>query len=126
LVASLLFALPEFRRSWLFRDTKGIVDEVPVRGDMVISNALALRDCAIAGLGPALLADWLIDEDIAAGRLVHLFPDYQAAATTFETAAFMLYPSRAFLPNKVRVTIDFLRRHLGRHGANSEARVHRP
>ena len=113
-VASLLFTLPEFRTRWLFRDRKGSISDVAIHGHIVISNALALRECALLGLGPALLADWLIDEDIAAGRLLQLFPEYEVTATIFETAAFMLYPSRAFLPNKVRVMIDFLRRHLGR------------
>jgi DNA-binding transcriptional LysR family regulator len=113
-VASLLLTLPEFRARWLFRDRKGGVSEVPIHGHIVISNALALRECALLGLGPALLADWLVDDDLAAARLVQLFPEYEVTATTFETAAFMLYPSRAFLPNKVRVAMDFLRRHLGR------------
>lgn len=112
-VDSLLFTLPDFRTRWLFRNRKGVVTEVPIRGHVIASNALALRECALLGLGPALLADWLVDEDIEAGRLVQLFPEYEATATTFETAAFMLYPSRSFLPNKVRVTMDFLRRHLG-------------
>ena len=103
-----LFALPEFRSRWLFRDAAGSVTEVPVDGDLVISNALAVRDCALAGLGPALLPHWLIDGDIAAGHLVDLFPTYQVAATSFDTAAWLLYPSRSFLPNKVRVAIDFL------------------
>ncbi len=79
---------------------------------MLLSNALALRDCARAGLGPALLPDWLIDEDLAGRTLVDLFPDWQVTATTFDTAAYVLYPNRAFLPVKVRRTIDFLRRHL--------------
>jgi DNA-binding transcriptional LysR family regulator len=113
-VESLLFTFPDYRTRWLFRDRRGAITEVPVRGGIVTSNALALRECALIGLGPALLADWLVDEDIAAGRLVQLFRDYEAAATSFETAAFMLYPSRAFLPNKVRAAMDFLRRHLGR------------
>lgn len=110
----LLFDLPDFRTRWLFRDGAGRERQVAVQGEVVISNALALRDCCLAGMGPALLADWLIDEDIAAGRLCDLFPDYQVTATDFETAARLLYPSRAFLPNKVRVAIDFLRDRLAR------------
>lgn len=110
----LLFSLPEFRTRWLFRDQTGAVTEVPVHGDIVISNAMALRDCALSGLGPVLLADWLISEDIKARRLLDLFPCHQVTATSFETAAWLLYPSRAFLPNKVRVTIDFLKAHLGK------------
>ncbi|NNG02739.1 MAG: LysR family transcriptional regulator, partial [Inquilinus sp.] len=112
--ACLAFALPDYRSRWLFRAADGKASEVPVGGRMVISNALALRDAAIVGLGPALLADWLVDDDIAAGRLVDVFPEHRVTATSFETAAWLVYPSRAFLPNKVRVTIDFLRRHLGR------------
>jgi DNA-binding transcriptional LysR family regulator len=124
-VASLLFTYPEFRTRWLFRDRKGAVTEIPVQGQIVVSNALALRECALLGLGPALLADWLVDQDIAAGRLVQLFPQYEAAATTFDTAAWMLYPSRAFLPSKVRVTIDFLRRHLRRPARTPGTRAQR-
>ncbi len=64
-VASLLFTFPGFRSRWLFRNRRGVVTDVPVKGDILVSNALALRECAIAGLGPALLPDWLIDDDIA-------------------------------------------------------------
>ena len=108
----LLFALPGYRSRWIFRDHAGRQSEVPIEGRFVISSALALRDCALNGLGPALLADWLIDGDIAAGKLVDLFPEHQVTATDFETAAWLLYPSRAYLPLKVRAFIDFLRETL--------------
>ncbi|MBD2248413.1 hypothetical protein H6G26_34235 [Nostoc sp. FACHB-888] len=106
----LLFTLPNFRSRWLFRDSNGTVSEVPIEGDIVISNALGLRDCALAGMGPALLANWLIDEDIAQGKLIDLFANYHVTATDFETAAWLLYPSKTYLPNKVRVMINFLKR----------------
>lgn len=107
------FTLPEFRSRWLFRDTAGIVTEVPIDGEVVISSALALRECALVGMGPTLLANWLIDDDIAQGRLIDPFPNYHVTATDFETAAWLLYPSRTYLPNKVRVMVDFLKRNLG-------------
>lgn len=109
----LLFPLPEFRSRWLFRDTAGKVSEVPVDGDVVISSALALRECARVGMGPALLADWLIGDDLAQGRLIDPYPGYHVAATDFQTAAWLLYPSRSYLPDKVRVMIDFLKVNLG-------------
>lgn len=73
----------------------------------MIANALSLRQAARDGLGPALLADWLIG-----GDLVDLFPGHECTATEFDTAAWALYPSRSFLPIKVRVAIDFLREKL--------------
>jgi DNA-binding transcriptional LysR family regulator len=106
----LLLTLPEFRTRWLFRNQTGNVTPVAVDGDLIVSNPLAVRDCALAGMGPCLLADWLIDEDVAAGRLVDLFSKYRVTATDFQTSAWLLYPSRTYLPNKVRATIDFLKR----------------
>jgi DNA-binding transcriptional LysR family regulator len=105
----LLYTFGEFRRRWLFRDAKGAVSEIPVHGDILISNALALRETAVQGLGPALLADWLISEQIRNGSLVDLFPSYCVTATSFNTAAWLLYPSRSYLPNKVRAMIGFLK-----------------
>lgn len=106
----LRMTLPDYRTEWHFRGPRDLT--VPVTGPILISNALALREAARQGLGPALLADWLIDEDIAAGRLVDLFPNYEVTATTFDTGAWLLYPSRAYLPTKVRAVIDALRRLL--------------
>ncbi|MEM8731661.1 MAG: LysR substrate-binding domain-containing protein [Pseudomonadota bacterium] len=106
----LRFALPDFRNRWVFRPKTGTeVTAVQVQGSTLISNALALRDAARAGLGISLLADWLIGEDLRTGALVDLLPTWDCTATSFETGAFLLYPSRAHLPQKTRVMIDFLK-----------------
>jgi DNA-binding transcriptional LysR family regulator len=85
---------------------------VPIAGDITLAPAGSLLAAALAGLGPALLPDWLVDDAIAAGTLVRLLPDYAVTATSFDTAAWLVYPSRAYLPNKVRVMADFLREKL--------------
>jgi hypothetical protein len=46
-----LFPLREFRSQWRFRDAAGTITDVPVMVDNVISSALALRECALAGIG---------------------------------------------------------------------------
>jgi len=105
----LLFPLPGFRSRWIFRDPGGDVSEVVVKGRVVISNAIALQECAIASMGLALLPHWLVDEDIAAGRLVNVFPAYAVTATDFNTAAWLVYPSRAYVPLKVKVFSERLK-----------------
>lgn len=119
---ALLFSLPGFRSRWLFRNQTGRVTEVAVHGNVVASSALALKGAALAGLGPVLLADWLIGEDMREGRLVDVLPAWDVTATTFETAAWIVYPSRAFLPAKVRQTIDFLRAKIGRQPPATQRR----
>ncbi|MGX1499489.1 DNA-binding transcriptional LysR family regulator [Labrenzia sp. MBR-25] len=113
----LCFALPDFRNAWRFKLGDSSAFDVDVSGRTTIASALALREAARLGLGPALLADWLIGNDLKEGRLVDLFPDYACAPANFETAAWILYPSRAYLPLKVRVMIDFLKAEFGRSGA---------
>ncbi|WP_376089210.1 LysR family transcriptional regulator [Roseomonas sp. CCTCC AB2023176] len=105
----LLFPIREFRTRWTFRDATGRTEGIPVEGDITISSAMALRDAAIAGLGPALLADWLVDAPLAEGTLLDVFPEHDVTATTFSTAAWLVYPSRAYLPEKVRAMITHLR-----------------
>ena len=109
-----LFNLRPYRTRWTFRSRAGRLEDVAVEGDFVLAPIGAIHDAAVAGLGPALLPDWLIDEDIAAGRLVDAFPNHAVTATAFDTAAWLVYPNRTFLPNKVRVVIDFLRERIGR------------
>ena len=40
-----------------------------------------LRDAAVAGMGIALHATWHVAEDLRAGRLVEVLPDYPLATT---------------------------------------------
>jgi hypothetical protein len=105
---------PAFRMAWRFRTESGEAVDVPVQGRVAISSALGVRKAALSGLGLALLPDWLVGEDLAAGTLVDVFPHHAVTATSFDTAAWLVYPSRAFIPGKVRAAIDFLRQHIGR------------
>ena len=59
-------------------------------------------------MGLALLPDWLINDDIAFGKLVKFFPEYAATATGYESAVGILHPSRKYAPLKTRVFVYFL------------------
>jgi DNA-binding transcriptional LysR family regulator len=63
-------------------------------------------------MGLALLPNWLIGDDLRDGALVNVFPSYDVTATEFSTAAWLVYPSRAYVPLKVRVFIDFLKQSI--------------
>src|SRR5690606_38501263 len=82
---AILFPLRPFRTRWLFRDSQGMITEQGVSGELVLSPAGAIRDAAIAAMGPAMLPDWLVAGDVAAGRLQRCLPAWDVAATTFDT-----------------------------------------
>ncbi|AFY75186.1 transcriptional regulator [Synechococcus sp. PCC 7502] len=105
----LLFPWSGFRTRWIFRNQKSEETAVAVNGKTMISSAIALQECAIMGLGLALLPDWLVGKDLSNGVLVNAFPDYEVTATNFHTAAWLVYPSRIYIPLKVRIFIEFLK-----------------
>jgi DNA-binding transcriptional LysR family regulator len=111
----LRFSHRDFGTEWSFR-TRGCADaaveKVRVGGWLVASSALSLHTAALEGLGPVLLAEWLVSPDIDAGRLIDLFPAYEATATDFSSAIWLLYASRQHLPTRVRTVIDFLKNEL--------------
>ena len=71
-----------------------------------------MQECARNGMGIALLSRWLTDDDVAAGRLVDVFPSHRVTATDFKSAAWLVYPSRAYVPLKVRVFAEALQARL--------------
>jgi len=105
----LLLPITGYRSRWLFRNPKGRIIEVPVNGRCSISNANSLKKCALGNMGIALLPRWVVLNELKQGILIDLFPDYDVTATEFDTAAWLLYPSREYLPLKVRTFVDFLK-----------------
>lgn len=110
----LRYPLPGFASQWKFRGADGSVESVPVRGWLKLSTFLALHRAALDGLGLALLPQWLIGEDLAAGRLLDLFPAHDVSATNFDSAVWLLYASRDHVPRRVRAVVDFVRDSVGR------------
>jgi DNA-binding transcriptional LysR family regulator len=60
---------------------------------------------ARAGAGIARLAEFHISEDLRAGRLVALFPEYQDRS---EEPIYVLYQNRRHLSPRIRVFLTFL------------------
>jgi DNA-binding transcriptional LysR family regulator len=115
----LRFPVPGVGAVWRFR-RGGRVVEVPVSPRLGVANGLALRIAAEAGMGITLLPHWNVARQVAAGALVKLLPEWAATVSEFDGAAWLLYPSRAFLPAKVRVFVDWVKAEL-RDGRLAEA-----
>ena len=104
----LLLDMPGFGHRWRFRGPVEEEAEVPVRGRLRTSNAVALKQCALAGMGIILQARWIVGRELREGTLVDLFPDLEVTGSTFDNSAWMLYPSRTYMPLKLRVFMEFL------------------
>ncbi len=110
-----------YRAQWKFRDRTGHIETVNIGGWLVVSNSLSLHRAALDHHGPALLPDWLVREDLAAGRLVDLLPDYDVTPTDFDNSIWLLYTSRAYVPKRVRAFVEFIKQGIRDRPANTGA-----
>lgn len=72
---------------------------------LVVDSAAVLQAFAVRGHGVAVLPQWLVKDDLDAGRLVRLLPDHRFAPQ----GVYALYPDTRHLPLKVRAFIDFMK-----------------
>lgn len=77
---------------------------VRASGPVKTNSSEVVTGAVLAGLGIALRSTWDVGPDLAAGRLQVLLPDYRGSR---HVAVHAVYPSRRFLPAKVRVFIDY-------------------
>ncbi|MEO1133138.1 MAG: LysR family transcriptional regulator, partial [Cyanobacteria bacterium J06639_1] len=94
----LRFPMSGWVSQWHFRSEDGAIAIVPVSGRCTISNALALKQCALAGMGVTLLPTWIVTNELNTGILLDVFPEFDVTATEFDSSAWLLYPSREYLP----------------------------
>lgn len=96
---------------WRLRDPQGRQVAVRVAGRIQSSQGELLRDAALAGLGIAQHSLWHVHEDLRAGRLQIVLPDY----TIPETGIYAVMPQRRLMPPRVRAFVEFLSQQLGEH-----------
>jgi DNA-binding transcriptional LysR family regulator len=88
---------------WWFAAPQGAVS-VSVRGRFRANNSEVVHRAALNGDGIALLSHLLVADDIAAGRLRVLMPEFPPTRLPLT----VVYPSRRNLPPRVRAVIEFL------------------
>ncbi|AJC79991.1 LysR family transcriptional regulator protein [Rhizobium etli bv. phaseoli str. IE4803] len=105
----LIFSSRDQRQGWRFRGEGGAWVKAQGRSRLRLDSDEAIRDAAVAGLGIALLPDFLVAGDLAAGRLRHVLPKLE----TDDAKIVTLYPDKRLLEPRVRRFIDLMTKELG-------------
>jgi DNA-binding transcriptional LysR family regulator len=85
--------------------------EIEVGGRFIVNSVGMLRRLATLDQGIALLAEEIAADDLAAGRLRRVLPQWQGPSTPI----YAITETR-LLPARTQRFIDFLRERLGKHG----------
>jgi len=83
----------------------GEVQRLAISPRMSTDSLYALRSAALQGLGVAIGSAWVLAEDLASGRLIHLTPEWQAAPLP----VYLVYPYARFYPARLRRFVDIMR-----------------
>jgi DNA-binding transcriptional LysR family regulator len=100
----LVFTLLATKNEWHFNGPKG-VEKVRVNGRFTTNSPDAVREAALAGMGIAVVPNWLIDEDLEQGKLKTILGGYKPVPIAIHAA----YPDRHYVPSKVRYFIEHIR-----------------
>ncbi|MBP0599019.1 LysR family transcriptional regulator [Herbaspirillum sp. LeCh32-8] len=100
-------AIPAFyrREITLTHAGSGEQKHVGFRPQLVTDSLYALRNAAIEGMGVAVGSSWILAEDVAAGRLVQLLPEWMPAPLPVS----LLYPYARIYPARLRHFIDTMK-----------------
>jgi len=96
---------------WQF-NLEGQTLDVPISARLQAASPLVLRNAANAGLGIAMLPNWIVREELSKGSLVPLLAPFPLVPPATPINA--VYPSGRNLAGKVRVFIDFISTRIGR------------
>jgi DNA-binding transcriptional LysR family regulator len=88
---------------WRLTGPDGAIS-VPLSSRLQSDNAEGLRRAALAGMGIVMLPQTMLSEDVAAGRLVRLLPDYAPPVRPMN----LLYLRDRHMSSKLRSFIDFV------------------
>jgi DNA-binding transcriptional LysR family regulator len=72
---------------------------------LLSDNGELLRQACLGGAGISLLYDFHIEDDLRAGRLVPILPDFEVP----ERVAFAIIPHRKIITPQAKAFIDFVR-----------------
>ncbi|MNP18491.1 HTH-type transcriptional regulator DmlR [compost metagenome] len=93
---------------WCLEGPDGATAEVHHTPRYVTDDMTALRQAALHGLGIVQLPHMVVDQDLKAGTLVDIIPQWAPRAGLIHA----VFPSRRGLLPSVRTLIDFLAEHI--------------
>jgi len=96
-----------FGEEWHFTDRKGAPLSVRVGGSLLTNSGETVRIAALQGVGICLAVGFLVHDDLEAGRLVRLLPEYRPVELSMNA----IYPHKHHLSAKVRTFIDMVVHH---------------
>lgn len=90
---------------WKLENTQGETIVMKPSSAILTNSNEVIREGVLAGIGIGLRSTWDVGPELSSGALQVVMPQYSASR---RVGLFSVYPTRRFLPVKVRVFIDYM------------------
>lgn len=90
---------------WKLENSRGETTAMKPNSAILTNSNEVIREGVLAGIGIGLRSTWDVGPELSSGALQVVMPQYSASR---RVGLFSVYPTRRFLPVKVRVFIDYM------------------
>lgn len=105
----LLYSAGPNHLNWALQNDKQKI-KLDIKRQYIFSSLNSILKMAQSGMGIALLPEFLVAESLITGELVHVLPKWCTQANPY----YLVYKPQKFMPNRLRVLLDFLNQKLTR------------
>jgi DNA-binding transcriptional LysR family regulator len=91
-------------QNWIFSNSDGGDEGIALDASFTVNSMIMQKQAALGAMGIALLPLEMVADELQAGTLVRILDDY--TVVNGDVAVSLVYPSREFVPRKVREFID--------------------
>jgi len=92
---------------WTFDGPNG-TERIKPKGNIQVNNSEVLKQLLLDDVGLCQMPLFIVEPELACGKLVPILQQYHLP----EHGIYAVYPQRAFIPEKLRVFLDFLEQKL--------------
>jgi DNA-binding transcriptional LysR family regulator len=107
---------------WSFVDPAGKEETVHISGRFRADSSDSIMPLVHRHVGITLAPDYVLEDDLNAGRLIRLLPRYKAS----DIPVHAIYPPTRYLPAKTRTFLDFLTSRFARSSLNEKDATPKP
>lgn len=100
--------LDQFHSVWKFKKL-GKTEAIKIEPKLKVTGALSLVEYAKSGAGIAMIPRKLVEHQLKTGELLQVLKSFEATPTDFGSAAWLVYPSKEYLPARTRLFIDCIK-----------------
>jgi len=91
-------------KQWPFMDERGLQGVMSINANVSVNSPRSVKELALAGVGIALIPQYLVEDALKNGLLQRILPSYQMQSFSM----YAVYPHRKYLAQKTRSFVAFL------------------